>query len=323
MISRPDYEDIVRARKVISNYLPPTPIIPVPSLSHMFDCNYFIKCENLHPVGAFKVRGGVNLISSLGSSKKKIGVIAASTGNHGQSLAFSGALFNVPVLIYSPSENVNLLKLEAMRKYGAKVVLHGKDFDEAREEVEMEARKGGFRYVHSANEPQLIAGVGTMALEILDDLPNPDIVIVPVGAGSGACGNGIVFKKVKPNVEIIGVQSTQAPAVYFSWKDRHLNPHPTMQTRHEGLATRVPFEMTTSILHDVLDDFILVSDDEINRAIYLIAEHTKLIAEGAGAAHLAAAFKLGDKLRGRTVVGILSGGNISHDQFSEVMRSYS
>ncbi len=315
-LNRPTFEDIVEAHRFISPYLPATPLVHTWRLSQILLCDYYCKCENLQPVGAFKVRGGVYLVGTLSDEEKRVGVISASTGNHGQSLAFAGHLFGVRVVIYSPAENANPVKLQAMRDLGAEVRLHGRDFDEAREEVERIAEMEGFRYVHSANEPKLIAGVGTMGLEIFEDLPDVDVILVPVGAGSGACGNGIVARHLNPGTRVIGVQSEAAPAIRHAWKGRHLKPYPTMATRHEGLATRVPFELTTTILWDVLDDFVLVSDEEINEAIYLLARDAKLVVEGAGAAPLAAAIKLRKELRGQRVIGIVSGGNISIEDFS-------
>ncbi len=318
-LQRPTYHDVVEARNFIQNYLPKTPLVYVWSLSQMLGCNYYIKCENFQPVGAFKVRGGVYLVGTLSDDEKRVGVISASTGNHGQSLAFAGRLFGVRVVIYAPQKDVNPMKLQAMRNLGAEVRLHGKDFDEAREKAEQIAQQEGFRYVHPANEPKLIAGVGTMGLEIFEDLPDVDAIIVPIGGGSSACGNGIVAKHINPKVQIIGCQSERAPAVWHAWKEHHLKPYPKMETEHEGLATRVPFELTTSILWDVLDDFILLSDEEINDAICLLSQHAKVVAEGAGAASLAAAIKLKERLRGKKVVGIVSGGNIPMERYAAVL----
>lgn len=318
-LQRPTYHDVVEARNFIQNYLPKTPLVYVWSLSQMLGCNYYIKCENFQPVGAFKVRGGVYLVGTLSDDEKRVGVISASTGNHGQSLAFAGRLFGVRVVIYAQQKDVNPMKLQAMRNLGAEVRLHGKDFDEAREKAEQIAQQEGFRYVHPANEPKLIAGVGTMGLEIFEDLPDVDVIIVPIGGGSSACGNGIVAKHINPKVQIIGCQSERAPAVWHAWKEHHLKPYPKMETEHEGLATRVPFELTTSILWDVLDDFILLSDEEINDAICLLSQHAKVVAEGAGAASLAAAIKLKERLRGKKVVGIVSGGNIPMERYAAVL----
>lgn len=313
----PTFEDIVAARQFISPYLPKTPVVRISKISEALGCDYHAKLENLQPVGAFKVRGGVNLVGTLGDAATTL--VTASTGNHGQSIGYAGRLFNKRVIIYAPAENVNEMKMQAMRDLGAEVRLHGRDFDEARVETERVAAAEGFRYVHSANEPQLIAGVGTMALEIFEDLANVDVIIAPAGGGSCASGNCIVAKHLNPKVRVIAVQSDAAPAMWHAWRNRNLDPWPTMKTEHEGLATRTPFELTNRVLWSLLDDFVLVSDDEINRAIALLARHGKQVAEGAGAASLAAAIKLGDELRGKVVAGIVSGGNIPPDRFAKLI----
>jgi threonine dehydratase len=277
-----------------------------------------VKCENLQPVGAFKVRGGVNLVGRLGDVAGA-GIVSASTGNHGQSLAYAGRLFNVPVVIFAPAENTNPLKLEAMRELGADVRLYGRDFDEAREQVEQVAKDEGLRYVHSANEPRLIAGVGTMGLEILEDLPDVEVVLVPVGGGSGACGIALAVKHARPETRIIGVEAERAPACYRAWKERRLDLECPMETSHEGLATRVPFEMTMRIMWEMLDDLLLVSEESIATAIQLLARHARQVAEGAGAAGLAGALQLKEKLAGKKVVGILSGGNLPLDRYAAIL----
>jgi threonine dehydratase len=315
----PTFNDILAARDFVGQYLPRTPLVRVEKLSEMLGCDYYAKLENLQPVGAFKVRGGVNLVGTASSQEKRAGLVSASTGNHGQSIAYAGRLFGAKVIIYAPIENVNESKMQAMRDLGATVRLHGRDFDEARVEAERVAREEGYRYVHSANEPKLIAGVGTIGLEILDDLPDVDVIVAPAGGGSCASGNCLVAKHLKPHVRIIAVQSEAAPAMWHAWRNRTLDPYPTMETEHEGLATRVPFEMTNQILWELLDDFVLVTDEEINAAIRLLAQHAKQVAEGAGAASLAAAIKLRDQLRGKKVVGILSGGNISMERFAAMV----
>jgi threonine dehydratase len=314
----PTFEDIVAARQFVSRYLPKTPLVRVAKISDDLGCDYYAKLENLQPVGAFKVRGGVNLV---GGMKDHLTLITTSTGNHGQSIAYAGRLFNVRVIIYAPAENVNELKLQAMRDLGAEVRLHGRDFDEARLETERVAREEGFRYVHSANEPQLISGVGTIGLEIFEDLADVDVIIAPAGGGSCAAGTCIVAKHLNPKVRVIAVQSDAAPAMWHAWRNRNLEPYPTMKTEHEGLATRVPFELTNKVLWELLDDFVLVSDQEINEAILLLARHAKQMAEGAGAASLAAAIKLRNQLRGKKVVGIMTGGNIPPERFARLVVS--
>lgn len=328
------FDDVVAAREFIAPYLPTTPLIRSEKLSALLDCDYYLKCENTQPVGAFKVRGGVNLVGTEADETKRNGIVTASTGNHGQSIAYAGRLFGVKVIIYAPAENVNESKMQAMRALGAEVRLHGRDFDEARHETERVAAAEGYRYVHSANESKLIAGVGTIGLEIFEDLPDVDVIFAPAGGGSCASGNCIVAKHLKPSVQVIAVQSEAAPAMWHAWKNHSLDEYPTMKTEHEGLATRVPFEMPGKILWELLDDFLLVTDEEINEAIRLLAINAKQIAEGAGAASLAGALKLRDQeggsspavregLRGKKVVGILTGGNIPPERFAGLMKSAS
>jgi threonine dehydratase len=335
----PTFNDIVTAREFISKFLPKTPLIHNEKLSKQLGCDYFLKLENLQPVGAFKVRGGVNLVGTASDEERRQGLVSASTGNHGQSIAYAGRLFNARVIIYAPAENVNQSKMQAMRDLGAEVRLHGRDFDEARVECELAAQKEGLRYVHSADEPKLIAGVGTIGLEIFEDLPDVDVIIVAAGGGSCASGNSIVAKHLNPDVRVIAVQSEAAPAMWHAWRNQRLDPYPTMKTVHEGLATRVPFELTSKILWELLDSFQLVSDEEIDRAIYILAREAKQIVEGAGAASLAAALKLSEEshdptssdstsikkidLRGKKVVGIVSGGNLPLDRFAHVISRYS
>ncbi len=315
----PTYNDIIVAAQRIAPYLPPTPLVHSWKISRLLGCEYHVKCENFQPVGAFKVRGGVHLISQLGETERRRGVISASTGNHGQSLAFAGGLFSVPVTIYAPAQHPNMLKVEQMRALGAEVRLFGRDFDAARLEVERVGREDGVRYVHSANEPDLIAGVGTMGLEINTDLPSVEVVFVPIGGGSGAAGIALALKQHRPQVKIIGVQAAKAPACQWAWEQRHLEVKAPMETVHEGLATRVPFEMTMRLLWDNLDDFVLVEDEEINQAIRYLAAELKVIAEGAGAASLAAAIKLKKRLKEKQVVGILSGGNLPPEHFLRIL----
>src|SRR5438105_6548782 len=312
----PTFNDISTARHFVGQYLPRTPLERAEKLSETLGCDYYLKLENLQPTGAFKVRGGVNLVGNASKHERQAGLVSASTGNHGQSIAYAGRLFGARVIIYAPIENVNESKMQAMRDLGAEVRLHGRDFDEARLEAERIAQSEGYRYVHSANEPKLIAGVGVIGLEIFDDLPDVEVIIAPAGGGSCVSGNCIVAKHLNPNVRVIAVQSERAPAMWHAWHNRTLAPYPTMETKHEGLATRVPFELTNKILWNFLDDFVLVSDEEIDLAIRLLAYHAKQIAEGAGAASLAAAIKLRDQLRGKKVVGILTGGNIPPDRFA-------
>jgi threonine dehydratase len=316
--SIPTIIDILDARRVISPHLNRTPLHHYPTLSELLGCQAYIKHENHQPIGVFKVRGGINLISRLSDEERQRGVITASTGNHGQSIAYAARLFGVRAIVAMP-ENANPDKVDAMRRMGAEVLFHGKDFDEAREYVEDLAKKEGYRYIHSANEPYLIAGVGTIGLEILEDLPEVETIIVPVGGGSEASGISIAVKALSPKTEVIGVQSDAAPAVYLSWKAGAPQSTDYMRTFAEGLATRQGFELTVKIMHQYLDDFVLVSDEEIRRAIVLMLKCTHNLVEPAGAASLAAAIKLKERLQGRKVALILSGANVTVESLRQIL----
>jgi threonine dehydratase len=316
----PTLADVYAARFRIAPHLRPTPLYAYGALSELVGAEIFVKHENHLPIGAFKVRGGVNLVSQLSDGERRSGVVTASTGNHGQSIAFAAGLFGVKAIVCVP-EGANPVKLAAMERLGAELVIHGRDFDDAREHCEGLAREHGYRYIHSGNEPHLIAGVGTATLEALETQPDLEVVIVPIGGGSGAAGACIAGKGIRPELEVIGVQSSAAPAAYRSWQSRQLLED-RMETRAEGLATRVAFELPQRILWERLDDFVLVDEDELERAVVRMIEGTRNLVEPAGAAPLAAALQLRDRLAGRKVALVLSGGNISPVQLSEILGRY-
>jgi threonine dehydratase len=314
----PSLHDVLKARKIVSKHIRRTPLIYSKQLSRILECDAYIKCENIQVTGAFKVRGGVNLISNLTPNELEKGVIAVSTGNHGLSVAYAASVFNVKAVIVMP-EKANPFKAQAIRDLGAEVVFHGRDFDEAKEWTEKEAVKRGYRYIHSGNEPYLISGVGTLYLEVVEDLPDVDVIICPVGGGSGASAACIVAKTVNPKIRIIGVQASGAPAVYLSWRNRRIIKTETVNTFAEGLATRAPFELTLNIMWKLLDDMVLVSDEEIAKAILLLLETTHQLAEGAGAASTAAALKLKNQIKNMKTALILSGGNITLETLKEII----
>ena len=242
----PTLADVFEARRRISPHLRPTPLFGYAGLDELLGAEILVKHENHQPVGAFKVRGGVNLISQLSAEERERGVITASTGNHGQSIAYAARLFGVQATICVP-EHANPVKVASMRGLGAELVFHGRDFDDAREHCEQLASEHGYRYVHSGNEPLLIAGVGTETLEILEEQPQTDVIVVPIGGGSGAAGACIVAKAINPAIRVIGVQSDAAPAAFRSWQARRL-VEDKMETFAEGLATRTAFELPQQIL---------------------------------------------------------------------------
>ncbi len=312
----PDLADVLAARQRIAPYLRPTPLYPYPALDAMTGAHVWVKHENHQPVGAFKVRGGVNLVSQLTPDERRRGVIAASTGNHGQSVAYAAHVFGVRAVICVP-EQANPVKVESMRALGAEVVCHGRDFDDAREYCEKLASEHRYRYIHSGNEPSLIAGVATYTIEILQTRPDTEVIVVSVGGGSGSAGACIVAKAVRPSIEVIGVQAEAAPAAYRSWQARSL-VEDTTSTFAEGLATRTAFELPQRILWELLDDFVLVSEDALKIATRVMIEKTRNLVEPAGAAALAAVLGTPERFAGRKVAVVCSGGNISPAQLVEL-----
>ena len=296
------------AQKTVYAYMRPTPLIPYPLLSQELGLHAYIKHENHTPIGAFKIRGGLNLMADL-AQERVPGVITATRGNHGQSVAMAARLHGIAATVVVPIGN-NPEKNELMRAQGAELIEHGKDFDEARLLVEQLQHERGLRYIHPANEPLLINGVGTYWLEVYEDLPDLDVAVVPVGGGSGVCAAITVLKTLRPQVRIIGVQAEKAPAVYRSWKQGRLCETASCETFADGLATRVAFALPFEILREGLDDMVLVSEEEMRQAVLRLLRTTHNLAEGAGAASVAAAWKLRHVLQGHKVVMVLSGGNI-------------
>lgn len=317
-MNAPTYADVVAAAPVVHAYMKPTPLYEWPALSRLLGCTYFLKHENHTPTTAFKVRGGIYLVSRLSDEQKRRGIIGCTTGNHGQSLAYACRLFGVRCVLVVPEIN-NPDKIAAMRVLGAELIEHGRDFDEARMHCEVVCRQQDLRYVHSANEPDLIAGVGTYALEIFDEVPQPDVILVPVGLGSGICGTVLVAAERNPDTHVIGVQSELAPAVTQSWREGRPIEMDTPRTFAEGMATRMPAEMTLEIMRRHVRDMVLVGEEELREAIRLLLRVTHNLAEGAGAASTAAAFRLREQLAGKTVVGVLSGGNLDLRELARIV----
>lgn len=309
MATTPTYDDALLARQTIAPYLKPTALYSYKGLSDATGAELRVKHENHLPTGAFKVRGGVNFMAHFPAEKRHAGVITASTGNHGQSVAFAAQLFSVRAIVAMPN-GANSVKVEAIRDLGAEVRIVGRDFDDCRQYVEENAEREGMHYLSSGDEPLLIAGVATHTLEILEAWPEVEVIVVPVGGGSGAAGACLVAKALNPRIQVIGVQAEGAPAAYLSWKEGR-RVEASIQTFAEGLATRSPFDLPQTILRRDLDDFILVSDAELRSAMRVLIDKTRNLVEGGGAASLAAVFKLRNRLQAKRVAIILSGGNIT------------
>ena len=312
--------DIYAARERVYRVVRPTPLMRHPLLCDELGLDIRVKHENHNPTGAFKVRGGLNLIASLSADERR-GVVTATTGNHGQSIALACQREGVPCTIVVPIGN-NPEKNAAMRAYGAELIEFGKDFDEAREKVEQIVVERKLRYVHSANEPLLIAGVGTYGLEIFQDAPDVDVILVAIGGGSGACGCAISRTGVGSRAKVIGVQAARANAFTRSWKTGTRVVGDKADTFAEGMATRVTFDLTFELLQRELDDIVELSEDELADGIRLALRTTHNLAEGAGAASLAAAKKIRETLVGKRVVCVMSGGNIDAATLKKVIATH-
>lgn len=313
----PTFQDVMLAQRQIRPHLARTPLFRYPAIDELVGTAVYIKHENYQPIGAFKVRGGINLVSQLSPAERTRGVIAASTGNHGQSVAYAARLFGVTARIVVP-EGANPGKVAAMRGMGAEVIFHGPTFDEARGHCEALAQEHGYRYIHSGNEPLLIAGVATEVVEMLEDEPELDVIIVPIGGGSGAAGACLAGHALKPGLQVIGVQSEASPSAFRSWQQRALVDAPN-RTFAEGLATGSPFSLPQQMLWESLDDFWLLNEAEIRQGMVWMIERAHTLAEAAGAAPLAAAYKMREALAGKQVGLVCSGGNTSLAHLREAL----
>ena len=313
----PELRDVFRAEKILRKHFAPSPLVNA-SREMVHGIETFLKLENFLPTGSFKVRGATYLISQLKDEEKEAGVIAASTGNFSQGVSYGADLYGLKARIVMP-EGSNERKVRATKDLGGEVIFHGQKFDDSRKHAEELAASHGYRYIHSANEPMLVAGVGTHTLELLEQEPEIEAIIVPVGGGSGACGASVVTKAVSKDIMVIGVQSESSPAAYLSWKSGKHERADNL-TYAEGLATGESFDFTQNIMRKLLDDFILVSDDEIRNAWKTLVRETRIIPESASAAALAAEIRMSAKLRGKKVALIVTGGNSPQDQIDSLLK---
>jgi threonine dehydratase len=309
-----DLRQLERAHGIVGAAMPPTPAYAWPLLSERLGATAIVKHENHTPIGAFKVRGGLVYVDRLKRERPRVaGLISATRGNHGQSLAFSASRYRVPVTIYVPHGN-SVEKNRAMRAFGANLVEHGEDFQSAREEAERRAKLDGLEFVPSFH-PDLVMGVATYALELFRKAPDLDILYVPIGQGSGICGCILARDLLGLSAEIVGVQSTEAPSYALSFAAGTVVRTNSSDTLADGLATRVPDPDALAIIRKGASRIVQVTDAEVAAAIRAYWTDTHNLAEGAGAAALAAALQDKPKIRGKRVGLILSGGNIDFDLF--------
>jgi len=305
----PTIADVRAAAARIRPHLPPTPMWSYPALNRLAGAELYVKHENVQPTGAFKVRGGINLLTQLPPDHARRGVIAYSTGNHGQSIAYASRLLGIRCRIVMP-EGISATKTEPIRLLGAELVEVGARFDDAREYAGTLASETGARLISAANEPEIIAGVATSSLEMLTAEPDLDAVVVPVGSGTGAAAACLVAAALVPRCRVIGVQSAGSPAAYRSWRAGRCVTAPDA-TVAEGLATGVGFDLPQRVLTQRLTDFWLVDDDAIVAAMGHLLRHAHTLAELAGAAALAGVLTHREELAGRRVGVVCTGANAS------------
>ena len=306
----PTFEEILRAQEVLSGTIRKTPLQTSRTFSGLTGTNLFLKLECLQVTGSFKARGAFVKISSLSDKRAGHGVIAASAGNHAQGVAYAAALKNIPCTIVMP-QNASPAKVAATRSYGAKVVRRGGDYDDAWAAAQEIAKTDNTTIVHAFDDPEIIAGQGTIGLELLEDLPDVDRVYLPIGGGGLAAGIAIAIKSRKPNIKIIGVESNAFPAMKESVAKGSIQPTKRGYSIADGIAVKKPGELTHKIISNYLDDIVLIDDISIVKTMFLLMERAKLVVEPAGAASLAYLLSNGGPISSKDkVVAILSGGNV-------------
>lgn len=306
----PTIKDVRQARDTLRNALSVTPILHSHTFSTMTGANIYLKPENLQRSGSFKGRGATYKISRLGQEERRHGVIAASAGNHAQAVAIAAGLVGISSTIVMP-ESAPLAKIMATQGYGAQVILHGATYDDAYAHAREIQTETGAAFIHAFDDPDVIAGQGTLGLEILQQVPLVDTIIVPVGGGGLISGVAIAVKARRPAVQIIGIQAEGADAAKRSLEEGKIVTLPSLNTIADGISVKRPGDLTFAIMRKYVDQIVTVNDEEIINAIILLLERCKLQVEGAGALGVAALLHPGLlELAGKQVVVLLSGGNI-------------
>ena len=306
---RPTLHDIIDARKILQKVVQKTPLERSNTFSELTNCKLYLKEESMQKTGSFKVRGAYVKIDSLSNKQKKNGVIAASAGNHGQGVAYASKMQKIPSTVVMPV-NASPAKVSATRGYGAEVLLHGIIYDQAWEKAKEIAKQQSRTIIPAFDDPHVIAGNGTIGLEILEDLPDLDAIIIPIGGGGIASGIAIAVKSKKPKVKIIGVQSKAFPAMKISLENGELIECKNGSTIADGISVKHPGELTYEILNKYIDDVVTVADNDIVKTMFLLMERSKLVVEPSGAAGLAYLLSSGNPLTGKKVVTVLTGGNV-------------
>lgn len=310
-------EDIQKAREAMRNVVHKTPLDRSRTFSAMTGCDLYLKLENLQKTGSFKIRGAYNKIHSLTDAEKAQGVIAASAGNHAQGVAYAASSAGIKSTIVMP-EVAPLAKTMATRGYGAEVVLHGSVYDEAFQKAQAIQQETGQTFIHAFNDPAVIAGQGTIGLEILEELEDVSAIVVPIGGGGLIAGVAMAVKELAPHIKIYGVQAQGAPAVYMSKRVHTLKTTPDAVTFADGIAVKVPGDITFDIIDKYVDDVVVIDDEATASTILMLLERAKLMVEGAGAVSLAAVLNGRIPSQGK-IVSVISGGNIDVNFISRII----
>ncbi|MDK2878509.1 MAG: threonine dehydratase [Thermoanaerobacteraceae bacterium] len=311
-------QDIREAREILKSVVYKTGVVHNTTFSEMSGNSVYLKMENLQKTGSFKLRGAFNKIAHLTDEEKRHGVIASSAGNHAQGVAMGATFYGIKSTIVMP-KHAPLSKISATKSYGADVLLYGNVYDEAYAEARRLQKETGATFIHPFNDPQVIAGQGTIGLEILEDLPDADAIVVPIGGGGLISGVSIAAKSIKPGIKIIGVQSKNMPSMAESVENKKITTVDGTPTIADGIAVKTPGELTFSIIQKYVDNIITVDEDEIANAILLLLERAKVIAEGAGAVPVAAILNRMEDFRDKKIVALVSGGNIDVNILSRII----
>lgn len=313
-----EYRDIERARAILSAVAVHTELLRSDTLTHLIGSQVYLKAENRQRTGAFKIRGAYVKILSLSPRETARGVIAASAGNHAQGVAIAAQAAGIKSVVVMP-EVAPLSKIMATRSYGAEVVLWGRTYDEASKRAKQIQAELGAVFVHPFDDPKVIAGQGTIGIEILEDLPDTDVIVVPVGGGGLIAGIATAAKHIRRDIKIVGVQAASAPACHDSFHSGRLHSVPVAGTIADGIAVKRPGDLTFPIIRELVDDMVTVGDEEISQAVVLLLERAKLLVEGAGAVGVAALLAGRLHYPGKKVVALLSGGNVDINAVAKII----
>ncbi len=309
---------VLSARKVIDRFLNRTNLTYYSELSRLAGCEVYVKHENHNPTGSFKIRGALNFFHHVRTEELETGILVSTRGNHGLAMSWAGRWFDVPCTVVVPEHNNPEIN-RIVESFGAELIEHGTDFYDAQSYCDELVDTAGYYYVEQGNEPEILNGLGTMGLEIFEDLPDVDAIICPIGGGAGCASLVSVTQAIDPSVEIIGVQPARAAAFHESWKKGERVTIEVADTVADGLAARSVFQLPWMIMKDSITDVVLLSEEEILEGVRLALQTTHNLAETAGAAPIAASLKIKDRLAGKKVVLVMSGGNLDQEHLLQAL----